>query len=505
MAIFTHRFRILICFIAVVSGLTRETQIAAQNTGITVQLRTADLAQASGEFAAATAAYESALQTAGPDDPLTRAQISIAYGQTLEAWARADPAQLSQLTRASELYRSALETGTSDQRQLARNNLGTLMLRQRQYENALQMLAAIDLNSEPPERRFVYEYNLGRALELNDRSDEAFDRYLNVVKAQPAFTPARDAALQMLKKQRPVNVDHADALGTMLIENGQPEAGAVVARALLPITASEATAIRLFRVLLRSYAAMPIDPVAFQRAEVPFLQSLNGSGRIHALALEIARAVTDRDLRVITASYQSIELFPGWFRNRPGELALLLKGVGDTYRRAGNYRQALARYAAAWALDRGNGEPAVYAAMLINDQPAIDPGRRVLDLLLEDIFASKADFIAAEDWPNSLRMHLVLGTIFEKLGQWGPEGNSHTAIFQWRAALDDERRILARDPSFGRSPGLYIKLGEAYLKLAVPQPQRAREQFVSAASAYEETGRSDEANGMRERARLLPP
>ena len=114
---------------------------------------------------------------------------------------------------------------------------------------------------------------------------------------------------------------------------------------------------------------------------------------------------------------------------------------------------------AAWLFDSGNGESAVYAAMTVRDHPEVDEQHRVLDLLIENIFADKMAYIRGEDWPNSLRMHMVLGNIFEQLGKWGPETDSHTAAFQFKAAIADEQRIRAKDKTFSPSPGLYTKLG----------------------------------------------
>jgi tetratricopeptide (TPR) repeat protein len=253
---------------------------------------------------------------------------------------------------------------------------------------------------------------------------------------------------------------------------------------------------------MRAYVAQSIDTTTFEKSEAPFLQTLERSGTGRGLAKEISLAMLGRDLKPVLRADERGAQFRAWDAQRSTEaFSALLKYAGDLYARQGNHPQALARYLAAWAFDEGNGEAAVYAAMVIRAHKDLDADGRVLTALIDGIFDAKGGYIRRKDWPNSLRTHLILGSIFEELGQWGPVENPRSAAFQWKAALDDERRILETDRSFGRSPGLYAKLGETYAHLGLARAARA--QFLQAASAFAENGRADEAAKMRSRAASL--
>ena len=462
-------------------------------------------ASAQGGYQDAVKQYEATLAEVSLDAP-TRAQVSLAYAQLLESELPTDSGTTgtsgtsgdsTRLAKAAELYQTALQTGNPAQRQLARNNLGTLQLRRGDYADALVTLRQLDLSSES-DRRFVYEYNLGRALALTGNHAAALQLYMSVLKSQPAFAPAREAATQLLASERLFQADVAAALGRQLIAAGQAAAAIETLHTLLEAHRGGPTE-PLLPVLVRAYVGALITPAEFAKSEIPFLERISSTSLPSAYAREITLAVVG-ELPVITRALEAERWFPLWFDRHPADLSALLKHVADVYLRSGRHALALARYGAAWALDPGNGEAAVYAAMLLQDRPELDREQRALKLLLDDVFSTKAGYRAKQDWPNSLRMHLVLGAIFERLEQWGPETSPRTAAFQYRLALDAEQKILKENPSFGRSPGLYVKLGNAYLHLTPPKRDLARSQFLNAAGVFAETGRAEEAEDARKRA-----
>lgn len=483
------------------TGVATVAQLPA-STAAKVQI--AREAQSAGRFGDATKAYDAALADLGGDDAAARAQISLAYAQTLERWTDTTKTGIApppdRLARAEALYRASIATGTPAQQGLARNNLGTLQLRQGKYDAAVETLQAIDPDAAPSER-FAYDYNLGRALELSGRRPEAFDHYLQSMRQEASFGPARTAAVALLLDSKTPMGKDAGRLGDLLLAQGRPEATSDLAHTLLSKGPAGDVPL-LLGLLMRSYIAQSIDLGRFEKIEVPFLDGLEKEGRANGLARDIDVAMLDPGLKPVVRAYQRGAVFKAWGSERdPADFAALLKYAGDLYARTGNFGQALARYATAWTFDHANGEPAVYCALTIRDHPEVDRNHLVLNALIEGIFAEKGDFIRAEDWPNSLRMHLVLGSIFEQLGQWGPESNSHTVAFQYQAALADERRILATDKTFSRSPGLYAKLAECYLKL--DRPADARAQFVQAAKAFAASGRKDAAAEMEARAAMV--
>jgi hypothetical protein len=59
------------------------------------------------------------------------------------------------------------------------------------------------------------------------------------------------------------------------------------------------------------------------------------------------------------------------------------------------------------------------------------------------------------DWQDILRFHIVLGTIFENEGIWGPESEPRSAVFQWEHAALAEKKARQRDHSLPPSPGVH--------------------------------------------------
>lgn len=468
---------------------------------VDTQLKVARDAQVMGDFVAANQAYDQALREAalagGPAH--AQAQVRLMQAQGIERWAASDASQATRLATAEALYKQVIAEGTAEQQRLARNNLGTLLLRRHAPAEALPVFQGIDLAADP-EKRFAYEYNLGRALEQNSKPTDAFTHYLASIDAQPTFVPPREAAIGLLQTSSLSNRAVGD-LCNLLLEKGQPTAAADVARTLLP-KASSVNATQLLNLLARAWVTMSIDFNTFKRVEEPFLQSLSASG-VKDQAQDVIRAMLDAGLPVVPDPLMGRRTFPGWFYEPDAKgFALFVKYAGDLYNPT-SPRQALARYIAAWLYDHGNGESAVYAAMTIRDHPEVDPDHRVLNLLIKNIFDAKMSFIHGEDWPNSLRMHLELGNIFEQLGKWGPISDSHTAAYQYKAAVDDEARIRQKDKTFSPSPGLYAKLAQAYVH--VNEPALAKAQYDRAIQVFEQSGRPQEAAAIRAQLQKISP
>lgn len=461
------------------------------------QVLVAKQAQTGGRYREAAQAYE---QELGKPDapPAARTAVQLAYAQTLEQWSKQEPdAGGDRLGKAEALYRASIESGDRQQRQLARNNLGALQIQQGKYGEALATMTAVEAEADPASR-FAYTYNLGRAYELNGKPMQALDHYLKALDAQPAFAPPREAALQLIQSQAAPRAEGARRLTSALLSRGQSRTAGDVLRALLKEPSADDVA-PLLGLLMQTYVSQAIDLASFQEREVPFLESIPRSGASRQLSGEMTRAMLDQKLPVIVRADQWRRVFPMWSMERnTKDLSAFMKYAGDLHNRSGRYQQALARYLGAWAFDDANGDAAVYAAMIIQAHPEIDRDRVVLNALVNGIFDAKSDYILANDWPNSLRTHIVLAGIFEQLGQWGPIGNPRTAAYQWKAALDDEQRILRTDKSFGRSPGLYTRLAECYQRLG--SRREARDLLLKAATVFEQTGRTNEASEMRQRA-----
>src|SRR6187397_687598 len=127
------------------------------------RLKGARDALANGDFAAADQAYEGALREAAASGATAQAQVRLMHAQGIERWVAADASQAARLSTAETYYRQVIADGSPAQQRIARNNLGTLLLKKQAAADALPVLQGIDLAADP-DKRFAYEYNLGRAL-----------------------------------------------------------------------------------------------------------------------------------------------------------------------------------------------------------------------------------------------------------------------------------------------------------------------------------------------------
>ncbi len=496
--------------VVVVSVLLAVLPSAAQETSadIATELRAAAVADAAGDYAAAAAAYREALRRASAAGvpASVRVDVSLNYAQTIEAWRRAEPDRPmcdedGRATAAAgqdacdvlltTLYESAVRDSTGAQATLARNNFGTWLLRRERYADALSVLSKMDVSADS-ERRTVYGYNQARALELTGRTSEALQRYMNLTASDPTFSPSADGAARVLRAASAPDAKTCSALVTTLLAKGQTDAAERVTRRLLsgPVTGAWGGALLGLR--LRYSVAARLDRERL-RTEQTYLSSLAADSEVRQQVANVDRVLRDGKLPLITHDDEAQDTFR--MRSTPAVIepfAAFVKYVGDLFSDEGHYQQALHRYLLAWQLDANHGESAVYAAALIRSHPDVDPRQEALDALLTDIFDRKGMFIAERDWPNSLRMHVVLGSIFEKLERWGPETNPRSALFQWKAAIDDENRMRQANRTLSPSPGLYQSLAEAYGRSG--DRASAATYFERAARAFTEIGRPEDAS-----------
>ncbi len=170
------------------------------------------------------------------------------------------------------------------------------------------------------------------------------------------------------------------------------------------------------------------------------------------------------------------------------------------FKKKGNFQDALSRYSAAWALSL-DSDAALYAASVLHDQrQLIDSNQGLFDQLLNGIIEVKGMDYGKLDWPNILRMHALLGTIFEQEKHWGSENELRSAIFQWRHAINAENQIRQTNPQYPRSPELYKKLANAYREKGDPQ---AMDFYLSAAEAFAQAENTKQARSALEAAASL--
>jgi tetratricopeptide (TPR) repeat protein len=441
--------------------------------------------------------------TLDPSQDTLRYEVMLNHARLLVAVADQPPPTCencwsgSPAAEAERLYRELLGHGTTSDQNLARNELGTLMLKLDRARDAATAFNGIKFDADPS-RRYVYRFNVARGLEAIGDIAGATSSYVAAAADKPEFEPAVDAAIVTLGRK--FSPQDADRLVWTLLHAHQLHDVDRATEALLPMADSNAPSLLAARLMWEVEAKLDRD--RFKQSEQVLLRKTRAA--IGATVSDLAsRSYLDDALAVprdgegpLTVDFYRLlgapTPLPGLNAvSLPAAFARVVKHTGDLFEARELHQQALARYLYAWAFDQGDEAPAVYAAMLIKEHPDLDPEKRALNALINRIFAVKGVAIAADDVPNSFRLHVVLGTIFEKLGNWLPEEDSHTALFQWKAAVSDEERIRRTDPSRPASPGTYMHLAECYRR--AQRPELASKNYSLAGDAFKAAHRDEEA------------
>jgi outer membrane protein OmpA-like peptidoglycan-associated protein len=445
-------------------------------------------AKLEGGIKAAHAAREQARQSG---DRNKEAEAALDEARTIELWATVDVEGVAHLPEAIDAYQAAIERGTPRQQALAANNLGVLFIRQRNPAKAVKVFRKVGLNSVATADAYLYQFNYGRALELNRDADAAFKHYYNAVKLRPDYTPAIDCAFRVLWSQHPPRLSDAVNIAGILWRNGRSDLARKQLIRSLKTWSTELHADELLGELVRSYAASPLDPSRYKSEDSPVLKKLD-SPLIQPGVDEISLAysgqfdpITPSSMEYTTTSFKYWTHGP--FREAFGEL---LKSIGDYYLQAENYHAALACYTNAWGMAR-LPDAALYTAALLRDHPEIDPKGELLDNLIESLFFGKGDAYSRKDWPNILRLHTVLATIFESKSQWGSPDNPRSAIFQWEHALEAQRQLDSEGAISPPLPRLHIHLANSYSHLG--RVKDAQREYLAAAKEFDKASEPKEA------------
>ncbi len=405
-----------------------------------LQNEAANQQAAVGNYTDAVTGFEQAKGIAHvSSDAKAEAESSLNLARAIDLSRGKDGLDETRLHRLESAYRDAVQLGDVSQRAAAHNGWATTLLREGDAADAVQQLNAIDLPQVEPARRAVYRYNLAMANERLGNWEQAYNSYIAAIADKPEYQSASEAAFRLLHSRPEPHINEAVKLSETLLSKGQTASAERYTKQYLDLWAKAPGSQRLLAALLEYYAVAPLTLETLQTQEWSYLQHL-------------------------------------------AAMAGLLKRTGDLFREAGKFREALARYSAAWAL-AGDSEAALYAASLLHEQrQLIDSNGQLFDHLVQGIFEVKGIQYSKQDWPNILRLHTILGTIFEQEKKWGSESDSHSAIFQWRHAIDAEEQVRRADPTFPRSPMLYLKLANAYRETG--HSSVALDLYLSAADAF---------------------
>ncbi len=444
-----------------------------------------------GNVAVADQQYQRALQLA--NTPELRARTLIDWADSYNQAARHRPETQEFLARSARLYESTLTELDGNLRVVGYNNYASVLLRQDKPDLALQALRQIEggMTGADDVARSRYLYNVGRALELSDRTELAIASYRQAVDADARYKPAARAVSRLILSQPPQSMVVAETAAWFdgLTERGEAKLAAQgLQRSMAKadwIGASTYDPIMFS--LLRHLTAARVDPAAFRRDWRRPLARVGGQGtaRVRDIAYQIDIAY-EAELPIEFVSRDQGQ--PPIFGDLQSEgdrapVSSFVKMVGDTYYERKDIRKALQRYAAAWSLDTNNLDTGLAAANLLLDWgPEIDPDERLLNEFIYALFEAKGNAYMGRDWEAILRSHTVLGNIFERQEIWGSRRNPRSALFQWEHALRAHETLQQDSPD--RVP--YVPVLRAKVALALDYVGEAANAWVAYVDAAED-------------------
>jgi tetratricopeptide (TPR) repeat protein len=418
------------------------------------------------------------------------ADLQMDHARIIQQWVTEDSSQTARLNDAATAYRDVIQRGNPLQQTLARNYLGEVLLKQGKASEAVQAFQTMDLSTVDASKRHILQYNLGRALEVSGDDRAAYDKYSAIVLSQPAFTLAAERSFDILQKATPPRVAEVVRLSSALLKSGEIETASSRLKGFLKSWGGQPDAAAMLVPLVRYYTIQAYSPRAFGQVEGPFLAELQRTAPALARPVAEIRRVYEGPLTPVFSSGQARSSFPSWTdtADKRDAFAALLTAVGNQFNREKGPQEALARLSAAWMIEpsRTDGAVELAATLRANRNLRFGPNSQLFDQLIDGLFETKGQAYAGNDWPNILRLHVVLANIFEEDRNWGSSTNSRSAIFQWEHAIEAERRVRAADAAFSPSPGLHMHLASCYR--AVGRSADALTEYVNAGEAFMRDG-----------------
>lgn len=434
--------------------------------------------------------YKRALEMAS--GPQERAEIALDHARILASV----PDQRAEVDR---LYGAAIQEASGRLRVDASNSYGVFLLQQGDSAKAASVLSTIkgELDSSKdmePEERSRFLYNYGVALEKSGQVEEASAAYLQSFELDPGFMPACDAVF------RTAGSDSRARVVERLLAEGNLDSARDYLKTSFKSGTPESYP-ELVVLWARYLTAAKVGPGQDFRQAVGVTPGW-GDGPAGARIGLIEKSYAGQ-LPLVLNPDEGM-LYASFWRDGKGSVEVfsnLLRMLGDGFLRAGQHQQALHSYALAWS-SVGNMDAAVdLASLLLAQRELVDPQGQVLDQLVSVLFQGKGGAYQGNDWPNVLRFHTILGTIFERQGKWGSSGEPRSAIFQWERALQALERVRTGEASL--APGLHAHLGTAYE--AVGRKEEALAQFLLAGEQYVKAGWPETAAAPLRQAEALAP
>jgi len=413
--------------------------------------------------------------------------------------------QTEYLNESATVFREAMELATGRLKLQVASNYATQLLRLGNTQEATAVLNKIwseyrniDLDRET-RSRFLYNY--ARALEHNRKYEAAVELYNQSYKADPDFDPAARAIARLALQSPSETMGIPQLLGliTGLIKQGDYEAASNYIKEGLMVHhwIGHPDYPRLVTQMVSLFIAARTSPEEYKekwRTDLLLPYRQFGPGSHATKKREDINQVYTGFLHVTFEKAQARSNFDAW--DAPGEYEVFsrfVKMVGDHFFRKGDLERALELYSNAWALDTTNMEAGLYLANLLTaEAERIDPEGAYLHDFLFFAFSEKAKAYLGEEWSSILKFHTVLGTLFERQENWGPDTIPRTAAFQWKHALRAHAQLAKEHPETTQTvPAIHANLGRAYAMYG--ENDHAWKQYIISTEDYFKLGRRDAA------------
>lgn len=416
-------------------------------------------------------------------------EVALEYAKTLEL--SASPIE------AKNAYNYVVENGTPAQKNLAMNNLANLLLKQGKADEALQYFGKLNLDFVADRERFVYEYNHGRALEVHGDSQAAFQKYVSSLSKQPGFSQAFQGARRILLASEAPKIDESINLAALSPAREQQNEVREYLYAALSKWGSDPKSEKLLVPLVKSYTISNLTRDAFEKGEKGTLEELDS--QYPELSFRISSI---KGAYVDHLSPGRVPSFLGRRRVSHEEMIFseFVKMIAREYENKGVMDQALARYFQAWEVNPDDAETVLQAAFILqNHAQQVDSNGRILERLVDSLFGFKGDAYSRGDLEDIVRLHTILGTIFEAQKRWTDPRPARSALFQWNNALQRENDLRGRNSSIPPSPGIHFHLANCFANTG--GRDQASDHYLTAAELFLQQGKTIDAKSSLDSAR----
>jgi tetratricopeptide (TPR) repeat protein len=379
-----------------------------------------------------------------------KAQLSLTFAGALErtGWTTG---QQQWLRQSEQFYIQAMGSTNREVSSKAASNYCAQLVRSNRPQDAVKLMRPVipKIVNDPAlsataKSRSLYNY--GKALELSGDA-EAYGTLVQALDADPTFDRAAQAAAGLaLKTTEPsVGINRLTGVtGRQLAVARYDDVAANLHTALaLESWSHNAAYPDVVRQLVRYLTAAKVAPEVFLKQWQDPLTQLRKRDRLDATSMRMLQQVLAAyggRLRIQFVPEEAKSTFGAWHRTEDQLLfSELLRMLGDHFSRKQDRKTALAYYSHAWSLCTSNIQAGLSAAdILLLDQKAagsqIDPDGTFLAQFTNFLFVEKGGAYLGSDWNLILKLHIILGTIFESQGRWGPRFAATSAYFQWERA-----------------------------------------------------------------------